>query len=239
MAPDLVLALHGTRSAAGQAVAADLVAAVAAGLPGTRVHLGWADVLTPTLTETLAGLGDAVLVPGFLTAGYHVSSDLPAAVRASGGRARIAGLIGPGLVDAVADRLVEAGGPGDAVVLAAAGSKRRRSVAEVGRAAHALSALVGRPVVPAFLTAAQPGVAEAVAALRASGHDRIAIASYLLAPGVFADRLHLCGADLVSAPIGCHPLVVRAAISAYACVVADDPYLSGAQATDSGVDLIA
>jgi sirohydrochlorin ferrochelatase len=239
MAPDLVLALHGTRSAAGQAVAADLVAAVAAGLPGTHVHLGWADVLTPTLTETLAGLGDAVVVPGFLTAGYHVSSDLPAAVRASGGRARIAGLIGPGLVDAVADRLVEAGGPGDAVVLAAAGSKRRRSVAEVGRAAHALSVLVGRPVVPAFLTAAQPGVAEAVAALRASGHDRIAIASYLMAPGVFADRLHQCGADLVSAPIGCHPLVVRAAMSAYACVVADDPYLSGARATVSGVDLIA
>jgi sirohydrochlorin ferrochelatase len=231
--------MHGTRSTAGQAVAAELADAVAAALPRVDVHLGWADVLAPTLTQTLSALGDAVVVPAFLTAGYHVTSDLPAAIEASGGRARLAGLIGPWLVDAVADRLREAGGPCDAVVLAAAGSKRRRALEEVGLAAQQLAALVGRPVVPAFVTAAEPTVPDAVAALRASGHRRVVVASYLLAPGVFADRLHEAGADVVSAPIGVHPLVVEAVRSAYAGVVVRELDLAGALATVSGVERIA
>lgn len=238
--PPLVLALHGTRSAAGQAVAAELAAAVAAALPGVAVHLGWADVLRPTLTETLAGLGEAIVVPGFLTPGYHVTSDLPAAVEASGGRARLAGLIGPGLVAALVERLAEAeaGEPADAVVLAAAGSKRRRSLEEVAAAGAQLSARIARPVVPAFLTAADPTVPEAVALLRAAGHRRVAVASYLLAPGVFADRLQEVGADLVSAPIGVHPLVVEAVRSAYAAHLDRALHLPGALAI-SGVERIA
>ncbi|HSK33761.1 MAG TPA: CbiX/SirB N-terminal domain-containing protein [Propionicimonas sp.] len=234
----LVLAMHGTQSVAGQKVASDLLHAVAARLPGVEVHLGWADVLTPTLTETLTRVGEAVVVPGFLTAGYHVTSDLPAAIQAAGGRARLAGLIGPGLVEAVADRLRAAGGPCDAVVLAAAGSRRPRSVAEVAEAARKLSDLVGRPVVAGFLTAAQPSVTDAVAQLRASGHDRIAIASYLLAPGVFSERLHTGGADLVSDPIGVHPLVVEAVASAYAAVVDERRDVPG-QAPGVGRERIA
>ncbi|MGB4630076.1 MAG: CbiX/SirB N-terminal domain-containing protein, partial [Propionicimonas sp.] len=93
--PPLVLALHGTSKPEGQQMAAELLLAVAAQVPGVTVHVGWADVLTPTLTDTLAGLGSAVVVPCFLTAGYHVSSDLPAAIRASGGRATLAPLLGP------------------------------------------------------------------------------------------------------------------------------------------------
>lgn len=238
MAPELVLAMHGTCNLAGQAVATELAAAVAAGLPGVDVHLGWADVLTPTLTETLSGLGAAVVVPCFLTAGYHVMSDLPAAVAASGGRARLAGLIGPALVAAVADRLLEAGGPGDAVVLAHAGSRRRRAQEEVAAAAQALSGILGRPVLPAFLTAAEPGVPQAVARLREAGHARVAVASYLLAPGVFADRLHTAGADLVSPPIGVHRLVVEAVLSAYAAAVSSELDRAAAQATATGVERI-
>ena len=237
--PDLVLAMHGTRNTAGQDVATALVEAVATRLPDVRVRLGWADVLTPTLTETLTGIGDAVVVPAFLTAGYHVTSDLPAAIQASGGRARIAGLIGPDILAAVADRLAEAGGPGDAVVLAAAGSKRQRSLDEVAEAARQLARLVGRPVVPAFVTAATPTVPDAVAALRAAGHARVSVATYLLAPGVFADRLQEAGADVVSAPIGVHPLVVEAVLSAYAAVVARELDLPDALATVSGVERIA
>jgi len=237
-APVLVLAMHGTRSESGQQVAAELVAAVAVRLPGVEVHLGWADVLSPTLTETLAGLGEAVVVPAFLTAGYHVTSDLPAAIEAAGGRARLAGLIGPALTDAVADRLLAAGGPGDAVVLAAAGSARQRSLDEVAAAARQLAERLGRPVIPAFLTVAQPSVTQAVAQLRESGHDRVAVASYLLAPGVFAERLQTVGADVVSDPIGVHPLVVEAVANAYAVVVAERRDLPG-QAPGTGRERIA
>ncbi|MGB7963328.1 MAG: CbiX/SirB N-terminal domain-containing protein [Propionicimonas sp.] len=213
--PHLVLALHGTAKPAGQQVAAELLLAVATRLPGVTVHLGWADVLTPTLTDTLSSLGNAIVVPCFLTAGYHVNSDLPAAIRASGGRARLTPVLGPSLLDAVIARLEEAGGPGDAVVLAAAGSRREASNTQVALAATDLGRRLGRPTAPAYLTAAAPTPAEAVAGLRAAGHTTVSIASYLLAPGVFADRLHAAGANLVSAPVGVHPLVVGGIVDRY------------------------
>ena len=50
----------------------------------------------------------------------------------------------------------------------------------------------------AFGSAAAPDVPAAVAAARAGGADRVAIAPYLLAPGHFADRLAAAGADLVA-----------------------------------------
>ncbi len=123
--PDLVLAFHGTEKPAGQQLARRVVLAVAAALPQVKVHLGWADVLTPTLTQTLSAVGPAVVVPCFLASGYHVTSDLPAAVQASGGRARLTPSLGAAPEAVLAARLAEAGGPGDAVVLAAAGSKRK------------------------------------------------------------------------------------------------------------------
>ena len=55
--PDLVLALHGTVKPEGRQLASALLLAVAARLPRVNVRVGWADVLTPTLTETLTGLG--------------------------------------------------------------------------------------------------------------------------------------------------------------------------------------
>lgn len=213
--PDLVLAFHGTEKAAGQQLATRLLLAVAAALPRVNVHLGWADVLTPTLTQTLSGLGRAVVVPCFLTTGYHVTADLPAAVQAAGGRARLTPLLGAAPESVLAARLAEAGGPGDAVVLAAAGSKREAANRQVAEAAARLAREIGRPVSPAFLTAASPTPAEAVAAQRAAGHRRVAIASFLLAPGVFHDRLRTAGADLVSEPIGDHPLVIETIVARY------------------------
>lgn len=230
--PDLVLALHGTVKPEGRQLASSLLLAVAAGLPRVTVHLGWADVLTPTLTETLAGLDSAIVVPCFLTPGYHVASDLPAAVRAAGGRARLTPLLGTAVLDAVAARLGEAGGPGDAVVLAAAGSKRAASNRVVAEAASRLASTLGRPVVPAYLTGTGPSPAEAVAGLRAEGHALVAIASYLLAPGVFADRLHGAGADLVSDPIGTHPLVVETIIARYRQAVRERVDLVGGPADE-------
>ena len=71
------------------------------------------------------------------------------------------------------------------------------------------------------MTAAAPSPAEVVAALRAAGYRRVAIASFLLAPGVFHDRLRSAGADLVSEPIGDHPLVIRTIVDRYRQAVAD------------------
>ena len=59
----------------------------------------------------------------------------------------------------------------------------------------------------AFASAARPTVGEAVADLAARTGGPVAVASYLLAPGVFAGRLRASGAAWVSAPLGAHPAV--------------------------------
>jgi len=207
MGRPLVLAVHGTRSAAGTATTHALAAAVAARV-NVPVHLGWVDIHTPTLTDTLRALGEATVVPVFLTGGYHVTSDIPAAIAAAGGRASATPMIGANVLPAVLDRLHELG-DFDAVVLAGAGSLRPRAVAEVQAAAATLSRAVDRPALAGFVTASVPSVAAAVAELRSAGHHRVVIASYLLAPGLFSAKLHLAGADAVCEPIGVHPLLVH------------------------------
>lgn len=206
--PPLVLAVHGTRSALGTRVSMELAEAVAQA-SGADVRLGWVDIHTPTLTDTLRELGEAIVVPAFLTAGYHVTSDIPAAIAAAGGRATATPLIGADVLPAVLDRL-EAVGDFDALVVAGAGSLRPRAVAEVHAVTRALAGAVDRPALAGFVTAASPAVPESVAKLRAAGHRRIAIASYLLAPGRFSEQLAHAGADAVSEPIGVHPLLVDA-----------------------------
>ena len=115
----------------------------------------------------------------------------------------------PLLAVALADRLAEAGWrPGDAVVLAAAGSSDPDAVASVHRQAALLAAELGGPVTVGFGSAAEPDVATAVAAARAGGPGRVAVAPYLLAPGFFANRLRDAGADVLAAPLGAHPAVV-------------------------------
>lgn len=202
----LVLAVHGTRSAEGTATSVALARAVAARLD-LDTHLGWVDIHTPTLTDTLKALGEAVVVPVFLTSGYHVTSDIPAAIAAAGGRASATGMVGADVLPAVLDRLAQVG-PFDAVVLAGAGSLRPRALAQVRAVTNTLARAVERPALAGFVTAATPTVPEAVAALRAAGHARVAVASYLLAPGRFSAQLALSGADAVSRPIGVHPLLV-------------------------------
>ncbi len=206
--PPLVLAVHGTRSALGTRTSMELAEAVAQA-SGADVRLGWVDIHTPTLTDTLRELGEAIVVPAFLTAGYHVTSDIPAAIAAAGGRATATPLIGADVLPAVLDRL-DAAGDFDALVVAGAGSLRPRAVAEVHAVTRTLAGAVDRPALAGFVTAASPTVPASVAKLRAAGHRRIAIASYLLAPGRFSEQLEDAGADAVSEPIGVHPLLVEA-----------------------------
>jgi sirohydrochlorin ferrochelatase len=107
------------------------------------------------------------------------------------------------------DRLREAGWRrSDAVVLAAAGSSDPRAVADVRTAANRLSRRGGSRVRVAFVATGRPKVAPLVAGLRAAGESRIAVASWLLAPGLFHRRLATAQADVLAAPLGAHPAVV-------------------------------
>lgn len=185
---------HGTGSPAGQSAVAALADAVAAALPAVTVRLGHVDVQQPDVAASLAALPDepVALVPLLLSAGYHVHVDLRRAI-AHRDDVTITPALGPDprLVEVLVTRLAEAGyDPGDhadtEVVLAAAGSSDARANDDCRETARLLAARLGRPVRLSFLAAEEPRVRAAVSEASATGR-RVFVATYLLAPGYFAD----------------------------------------------------
>ncbi|WP_420881885.1 sirohydrochlorin chelatase [Rhodococcus sp. (in: high G+C Gram-positive bacteria)] len=207
---ELVLVAHGTRSRVGVETVAALADAVGERVGSVRT--AFVDVLGPSPTEVLRDLrGPAVLVPAFLASGFHVHTDVPRAVVDSGHqRVTVTRALGPHpvLAGVLARRLHESGWrPGDAVVLAAAGSSDPRARHDVRRAAAMLSARVRRDVPVGYIATGTPTVPETVARLRAAGEHRVFVASYLLAPGLFHTRLGQAGADGVTDPLGAHDAI--------------------------------
>jgi sirohydrochlorin ferrochelatase len=189
---------------------------------GARVATAFVQNAAPSLAEGLhdavahAGADGVVVVPLLLSSGYHLSSDIAGAARAAG--VPVAAALGPGprLVRPLADRLAEAGVPGQApVVLAAAGSRDLRALADVRRQAAMLAAHRRAPVVAAFASAARPTVDEAVSFLADLTGQPVAVASYLLAPGLFHDRIRLGAGRWVSAPIGDHPVAAELVLDSF------------------------
>jgi sirohydrochlorin ferrochelatase len=201
----LVLAAHGTRDPDGTSVIYELASLVGA-------EVAFVDVREPSVTTVLDRVGDgAIVVPAFLASGYHVRVDLPAQVA---GRALITPPLGPApeLVAAAHDRLLAAGWhPGLPITLAAAGSSDSRARADVRHAAHQLGTRLATTVQVRYLTHA-PRV-------HAVGG---AIASWLLAPGLFHQTL-TNHAPIVSAPLGAHPLVAQLITRRYEAAQSNRP----------------
>jgi sirohydrochlorin ferrochelatase len=74
-------------------------------------------------------------------------------------------------------------------------------VADVENTADLLQRDWAGPVTTGYGSAATPTVPDAVLAARRGGAERVVVASYLLAPGHFHDKLAGAGADLVTAPL--------------------------------------
>ena len=208
--PVLVACAHGTRNSTGRRLIAELALAARRLRPDLTTTAAFVDVQPPTVADVVSGLTTegrpAVVVPLLLSGGYHVHVDIARAVEGSG-TAVAARPLGPDerLVDVLHDRLLSTGAdPGDpltAVVLAAAGSSDPRSVADVEGTAGLLQQRWAGPVTTGYGSAAQPPVADAVAAARQAGAGRVVLAAYLLAPGHFHDKLAGAGADAVTAPL--------------------------------------
>ncbi|MDT5015956.1 MAG: hypothetical protein QOD39_2116 [Mycobacterium sp.] len=191
----------------------DLAQRVSAML-GSRVHVAFVDVLGPTPSEVLLDLhGPAVVVPAFLSRGYHVKTDIPFHVAASEHPdVTITDALGPSpqLARVLADRLIESGWRhADSVVLAAAGTSDPSARHDLHTMAAWVSAITGSRVELAFAATGEPRVHDAVAALREGGARRVVVASYLLSDGLFQDRLRASGADVVTEPLGVHGGLVR------------------------------
>ncbi|MEV0946083.1 sirohydrochlorin chelatase [Rhodococcus sp. NPDC049939] len=214
----LVLVAHGTRSTRGVEMIARLADAVSEQVGFTRVS--FVDVLGPSPAEVLRDItAPAVVMPAFLASGYHVHTDVPQQVADSGHRSvSVTRALGPDpvLADVLLRRLVEAGWqPGDAIVLAAAGSSDPRALRDVGRAAQMLSELAGSRVRVGYVATAEPRVRDVVAELRAQGERRVFVSAYLLAHGLFHSRLADAGADGVAEPLGVDPAIVSLVADRY------------------------
>lgn len=207
--PDLVAVSHGTDDPAGRTAVRALVDVVDLALAETAVHGAFVDVQDPRVdpylrSGALAPGQQAALVPLLLSAGTHASGDLAAA---AGGRpgTKVAAPLGPdaSLAAVLHRRLVEAGWiPGEAVVLACAGSTDPRGIADCQTMAQLLAGRLQVPVTPAFISAAEPRLPDVLDAARTLNPGRrTVVSSYLLAPGYFADLVARCRPDVLGAPL--------------------------------------
>jgi sirohydrochlorin ferrochelatase len=252
----LVAVAHGSRDPRAAATVTELLSVVRAraarrGMRGLDVRAAFLDHCAPSLPQVLGSVsadgdsrtwGPAVVVPLLLTAAYHSKADIPAQLAAAaaahpGLDVVSAGTLGPHalLLAALERRLREAGVAVDdaatGIVLAAAGSSDPAANATIADlAARWARERGGRAVVPAYASAAGPRPADAVRALRDAGADRVAVATYLLAPGYFADKIRDgalgAGATAVSGVLGAAPEVADVVL---------DRFLAAVPSRDGGI----
>jgi sirohydrochlorin ferrochelatase len=233
----LVAVAHGSRDPRAAATVEELLALVRrrAGAGGGLVPpvvTSYLDHAPPTPVQALGAVeaGPAVVLPLLLTAAYHSKIDIPgmlatALARYPRLRVRTAGTLGPHplMVTALERRLAEAGveigDAGTAVVLVAAGSSDPAANAVIAGMAAAWRARGWWDVVPGYASAARPGPAAAVRALREAGAPRVVVASYFLAPGHFADKVRAeslaAGATAVSDVLGAAPELAGIVLERY------------------------
>lgn len=220
----LVACSHGTRSPAGRAAVARIRTALADAVPGAEVREAYVDVEQPEVAGVVAEAaahGPVVVLPLLLSTGFHTSVDIAAAAPHPGAAA--AAPLGPHelLVRSLRDRLAAVSGgdaghrPGDHVVLAAAGSSDPAAARAVERKRDFLASRLPAPVTVGYGAGCAPTIPEAVTRARAAGARRVIAASYVLAPGHFADLVERAGPDLVSAPLGDHPAVIAVAAARF------------------------
>jgi len=226
--PVLVAVAHGSKDPRAAATIAELAALAREreqGLDLRTAFLGHAPPSLPQVLSTVEADREVTVLPLLLTAAYHSKADIPRLLartpRARRPRVSYGATLGPHplLLDALERRLTEAlpiSGPvpgpgtdpaGTAVVLAAAGSSDPEANATIARMAAQWQARTGWFAVrPAYASATGPSPAVAVTGLLRDGAPRVVVATYLLAPGLFADRIRhaalAAGASAVSPALG-------------------------------------
>jgi sirohydrochlorin ferrochelatase len=233
----LVAVAHGSadpRAAAAIGELMPLVARRAAdrglSVPDLRVaYLGHAAPSVPQVMRRFGPDTQVTVLPLLLTAAYHSKTDIPR-VLARAGTARLNVTYGaplgphPLLLRALERRLPETAFENPAqtgVVLAAAGSSDPGANATVAGLAAQWQAAAGWFAVRPAAAGGQgsPPPAQVVTELLRAGARRVVVASYLLAPGLFADRIRdaslAAGAAAVSPALGAVPEIADIVLDRY------------------------
>jgi sirohydrochlorin ferrochelatase len=216
-------------------------------VPDLRIaYLGHAAPSVPQVMRRFGPDAQVTVLPLLLTAAYHSKTDIPRVLaRAGTGGLNITygEPLGPHplLLRALERRLPEwafKNPAGTGVVLTAAGSSDPEANATIARLAARWQARTGWFAVrPAYASPAAtggqgssaatggqgssggPDPATAVTRLREAGARRVVVASYLLAPGLFADRIRdaslAAGAAAVSPVLGAAPEVADVVLDRY------------------------
>jgi sirohydrochlorin ferrochelatase len=231
----LVAVAHGSADPRAAAAIGELVPVVASraaerglSVPDLRIaYLGHAAPSVPQVIRAFGPDARVTVLPLLLTPAYHSKTDIPRVLARAGAGTQVTygDPLGPHplLIRALERRLPEAAleNPAEVgVVLAAAGSSDPEANATIARMAAQWQAKTGWFAVrPAYASAAAPDPATAVAQLREAGARRVVVASYLLAPGLFADRIRdaslAAGADATSPPLGAAPEVADVVLDRY------------------------
>jgi sirohydrochlorin ferrochelatase len=242
----LVAVAHGSADPRAAAAVADLMN-VAAGRAAERAtvrglsvprlraaYLGHAAPSLPQVMGTIDSDAQVTALPLLLTAAYHSKTDIPrvlARLSSDFPRLRVSygATLGPHplLLRALEHRLAEEDPAAlqspeqTGVVLTAAGSSDPEANATIARLAVQWQARAGWLAVrPAYASAAaQDSPAAAVTGLLRAGARRVVVATYLLAPGFFADLIRdsslAAGAAAVSPPLGASAEVADVLLDRY------------------------
>jgi sirohydrochlorin ferrochelatase len=229
----LVAVAHGSADPRSGFTVSSLLTLVRSREPGLDVRLAFLGHAAPSVASVLSGMsGPVVVLPLLLTEAYHSKIDLPFQLRTVRADVRYGPVLGPhpllisALERAVVSLSLDRSSTG--VVLAAAGSSDPSALLPIRELAVAWQIAGGwHSVVPAYASAAAPDVGSAVASLRAvPGVRRVVVATYLLAPGVFADQIRLAGLEAgacaISPALGALPEVADVILERYHATAAGD-----------------
>ncbi|MGV8872261.1 MAG: sirohydrochlorin chelatase [Rhodococcus sp. (in: high G+C Gram-positive bacteria)] len=237
----LIAVAHGSRDPRSGAAIHRAVDVLRRRRPDLDVRVAFLDLTEPSVDRVVDDLAadghrHIVAVPLLLGSAFHAKVDLPGLLDA----ARIrhpnvsilqADVLGddPLLIDAVRDRILEAGVAQQdstvGVALAAVGSSVSSANQRTQAVAETLVAGTGwAGALTCFATSASPSPTEAAAELRAMGATRIVVVPWFLAPGKLTDRVsrlleevpNVVYADV----IGSHPAVAELASRRYDSAVA-------------------
>src|SRR5579859_2250144 len=229
----LVAVAHGSADPRAAAAIGDLMALVPRraadrGLSVPDPHVAYLGHAAPSVPQVMRGFGPGTpvtVLPLLLTAAYHSKTDIPRVLARCGARVTYGAPLGPHplLLRALERRLPETAFEDPArtgVVLAAAGSSDPEANATIARLAAQWQVSSGWFAVrPAYASAVDPAPAQAVTELLGAGARRVVVASYLLAPGLFADRIRdealAAGAAAVSPALGAGPEVADVILDRY------------------------